>query len=55
MLNVARLERKGENPTAKIIGRAAKAMGCRVLLVPERELGRFISAGGTRQALKQHF
>lgn len=43
--NVARLERKGENPTAKMIGRAAKAMGCRVLLVPEKELDRFMSAG----------
>jgi DNA-binding XRE family transcriptional regulator len=42
--NVARLERKDENPTAKMIARAAKALGCRVLLVPEKDLGRFSSA-----------
>ena len=42
--NVARLERKDENPTAKMIARAAKALGCRVLLVPEKDLRRFSSA-----------
>ena len=42
--NVARLERKDENPTAKMIARAAKALGCRILLVPEKDLGRFSSA-----------
>ncbi|MBI2916186.1 MAG: helix-turn-helix transcriptional regulator [Elusimicrobia bacterium] len=41
--NVARLENKGENPTAKMIDRAARALGCRVLLVPEKELTHFIS------------
>lgn len=44
--NVARLERKGENPTAKMIRRVAKALGCRVLLVPEKELSNFISTVG---------
>lgn len=42
--NVARLERTDENPTAKMIARAAKALGCRVLLIPEKELGRFLAA-----------
>ena len=42
--NVARLERKDENPTARMIARAAKALGCRVLLIPEKELGRFLAA-----------
>jgi DNA-binding XRE family transcriptional regulator len=42
--NIARLERKGENPTAQMIARIAKALGCRVLLVPEKELGHLIAA-----------
>lgn len=42
--NVARLERKDENPTVKMIGRAAKALGCRILLIPEKELSRFLAA-----------
>lgn len=42
--NVARLERKDENPTAKMIARAAKALGCRVLLIPEKELALFLAA-----------
>jgi DNA-binding XRE family transcriptional regulator len=42
--NVARLERKNENPTSKMVARAAKALGCRVLLIPEKELGRFLIA-----------
>lgn len=41
--NVARLERKDENPTSRMVARAAKALGCRVLLIPETELGRFLS------------
>jgi len=41
--NVARLERKNENPTSKMVARAAKALGCRVLLIPENELGLFLS------------
>ena len=41
--NVARLEKKDENPTAKMIARAAKALGCRVLLIPEKELGLLLS------------
>ena len=42
--NVARLERKNENPTSRMVARAAKALGCRVLLIPEVELARFLAA-----------
>lgn len=42
--NVARLERKNVNPTAKMVARAAKALGCRVMLIPEKELSRFLAA-----------
>ncbi|MEK7858237.1 MAG: helix-turn-helix transcriptional regulator [Elusimicrobiota bacterium] len=42
--NVARLERKDENPTVKMVGRAAKALGCRILLIPEKELSQFLAA-----------
>lgn len=41
--NVARLERKDENPTVRMVGRAAKALGCRVLLIPEKELSQFLA------------
>jgi len=39
--NVARLEREGENPTARMIAKAAKALGCCLLLIPEKEIDRF--------------
>ncbi len=42
--NVARLERRDENPTSKMVARAAKALGCRVLLIPEKELSQFLAA-----------
>ncbi|MBI5246125.1 MAG: helix-turn-helix transcriptional regulator [Elusimicrobia bacterium] len=42
--NVARLERKNENLTSKMVARAAKALGCRVVLIPETELARFLTA-----------
>lgn len=42
--NIARLERKGENPTAKILVMAAKALGCRIVLIPEKEINNIISA-----------
>lgn len=42
--HVSRLERKDENPTAKMIARAAKALGCRMLLIPEAELAQFLAA-----------
>lgn len=42
--NVARLERTDENPTIKMVGRAAKALGCRILLIPEKELRQFLAA-----------
>lgn len=31
------------HPTVKMVGRAAKALGCRVLLIPEKELGQFLA------------